>query len=206
MNVEHPRTCEQISLTFMQVIKAAVRDKIMSKSALEDVLEDISMPKYIKGEKRPLTTVEKEAIKVADMAPMKMAFVNVLYYLGLRRGDALALMPASFNWNDNTVSIRNVIIFTKGGSEVKEYPKSDNGIRTIPLSAEGVSKIKSYVLSINESEYLFHGSTSHIMTENPFRRMWESIITRFNIAAGYNPYKCDRDSKPNTDILPTCWF
>lgn len=129
------------------------------------------MPKYIKGEKRPLTTVEKEAIKVADMAPMKMTFVNVLYYLGLRRGEALALTPASFNWDDNTVSIQNVIIFSKRDSVVIEYPKSHNGIRTIPLSAECVSKIKTYVLSLNESEYLFHGSTSHIMTENSFRRM-----------------------------------
>lgn len=201
-NIEHPRRCEQIALTFKQVIKSAVRDKILPKSALDDILDDISMPKYIKAPKRPLTPLEKDAVKTVEMEPMKMVFVYVLYYLGLRRGEALALTPASFNWDENTVSIQNVIIFSKEGSKVKEYPKSNNGIRTIPLPDEAVEKIKPYIESLPADEYLFHGSTSRIMTENSFRRMWESILTNLNKAVGYNPYKRDRGEKPIQGLTP----
>ena len=201
-NKDHPRTCQIISLTFKQVIKAAVKDHILPKSALEDVITDISLPAYIKPLKRPLTALEKEAIKKADLSPMKEAFINVLFYLGLRREEALALTPASFDWDNCSVHIEKVVIFIQSGSEIKDYPKTSRSIRDIPMTETAVSKIKPYVDDCHDP-FLFHGRTSDIMTASAFRRMWESIILSLNEALGYNPNaKKNKGERPITDLTP----
>lgn len=200
-NSEHPRSCQQILLTFKQIIKSAIRDRILSQNALEDICSDISMPKYVKPEKRPLSALEIQAIRAAELDDMKRFLLDVFFYCGVRRGEALALQTSDFDWNNNTVSISKVIIFTRDGSELKPYPKSNNGIRVIPLSQEAVEHLKPYVEQCHD-KYLLHGRTSEMMTANAFRRMWESIITSLNKAVGYNPYIRNRGEKPINDLTP----
>ena len=44
--LEHPRMCILIKQTFGQIVRSAVRDRLMPRNAIEDVLMDISLPKY----------------------------------------------------------------------------------------------------------------------------------------------------------------
>ena len=194
-NSEHPKTCKNIKLAFSQIIKSAVRDRYLPHSAILDITEDISLPKYVKPQKRPLTTLEKRCMLEANLSPMKRAFVTVLYYCGTRRGEALALTPEDFDWISGTVSISKVVIFNSNTPEIKPYPKSDNGIRQIPLPEACISILKDYVDSCEGN--LFKGQNTPLMTETAYKRMWESIITEMNIAAGYNPQaKKNRGEKP----------
>lgn len=198
-NKEHPKTCKNIRLTFTQIIKSAVRDRYLPHSAILDITEDISMPKYIKPQKRALTALEKQALMDADLDDMKRAFVTVLYYTGVRRGEALALTVEDFDWKDKTVSISKVIIFDGNTPELKPYPKSDNGVRHIPLPDACISILKPYVDSCEG--FLFKGKEKPLMTESAYKRMWQSIITSLNIALGYNPQaKKNRMDKPITDL------
>ncbi|MBR4667158.1 MAG: site-specific integrase, partial [Butyrivibrio sp.] len=198
-NMDKPRTCQIIKITFKQVIKQAIRDHYLPKGALEDITEDISLPKYSKREKRPLTEEEKKAIKMVKLDPKKNAFLKILFYTGMRRGEALALTKSDFDFKKKTVSITKVVQFLSSGSEIKYSPKSDNGFREIPLSDALIQEIKPYV---NKSkEYLFTTQKGELMTETAYRRMWESIITSLNIALGYNPNaKKDRGEKPIQDL------
>ena len=201
-HLEHPRTCEQIYITFKQIVRYASIEHIITKSAYEDVITDISLPDYRKKPKRPLTLIEKEAIKtVSDLSPMKDCLIGVLYYLGVRRGEALALTPADFNWDNKTVSISKVIVFIKNKPKEKPYPKTDNGLREIPLPEAFISRYRDFIESSGES-YIFHGQTASIITYDAFRRMWESIITSLNKAMGYNPYKKDRGEPPIVGLTP----
>ena len=198
-NMDKPRTCQIIKITFKQVIKQAIRDHYLPKGALEDITEDISLPKYSKREKRPLTEEEKKAIKMVKLDPKKNAFLKILFYTGMRRGEALALTKSDFDFKKKTVSITKVVQFLSSGSEIKYSPKSDNGFREIPLSDALIQEIKPYV---NKSkEYLFTTQKGELMTETAYRRMWESIITSLNIALGYNPNaKKDRGEKLIQDL------
>ena len=190
--LDHPRTCQIINTTFKQIIKSAVHDRVLPRSALSDITEDISMPKYRKPVKRPLSALEKEAMEKADLDPRKRAFVSLLYYTGVRRGEALALTPEDFDWEKKTVSINKAWI---DKPEIKPYPKTDNGIRVIPLPDVAIDNIKPFVDS--EKGLIFHGQDAEIMTVNAYRRMWESIIYAFNIAAGYDPANKE---KPITNL------
>ena len=192
-NMDHPRTCQQILLTFKQVVKMAVRDGYLPHRAIDFLCDGIALPAYQKPEKRPLADVEKEALKRSDFCSKtgrKHAFVSLLYYTGIRRGEALALTPFDFDWKKKELSINKVIIFdkNKGTPELKDYPKSDNGIRTIPIPDAAVDKIKPFVLSC-EGGFLFHGQHNKMMTLSGYNVFWKSILTELNTAMGYNYQK-----------------
>lgn len=194
-NMDHPKTCKNIKLTFTQVIKSAVRDRFLPPAALENLTTDISMPKYSKPLKRALTAFERDCMFKADLDDRKRAFVTILYYCGLRRGEALALTPSDFDFETNQVSITKVIVFNNNTPELKPYPKSDNSKRSVPLPAAAIGPLKEYVGKC--TGYLFTGLKSPLMTETAYKRMWESIVTSMNVAAGYNPQaKRNRAERP----------
>ena len=60
-NQEHPRTCEIIKMTLVQIFNSAIDDKLLH----ENVAKKATPPKRHKAEKRALTDLEKEAIKKA---------------------------------------------------------------------------------------------------------------------------------------------
>ena len=184
---DHPRTCQQISLTFKQIIKSAVRDHYLPRTAIEDILTDISLPKYKKPLKRALTDVEKTAVETANLDQRKEAFISLLYYCGIRKGEALALTPDDFDWDKKTVSISKAWICYNKSPQIKPYPKSDLGIRVIPIPDTAIDRIRPHVES--EAGYIFHGQNASIMTPDAYKRMWESTITELNIAVGYRPHK-----------------
>lgn len=192
--LEHPRTCQQIALTFKQIIKSAVRARYLPRNATEDLLTDISLPKYLKPQKRALSALEKQALTGAELEPQKRAFISLLYYCGLRKGEALALTPSDFDWEARTVSITKAWITYKNQPSIKPYPKSDNGVRVVPIPDAAIPFIRPYAEAAGD--YLFHGVSSTLMTADAYKRMWESIITKLNIAVGYRPHKDSRDSRP----------
>lgn len=195
INQEHPKTCKNIKLTFNQIIKSAVRDRFLPHTAIEELTTDISLPKYQKPLKRALSPLEIKAMMEADLSPMKRAYVTIIYYCGLRRGEALALTPEDFDFINHTVSISKVVVFDGNSPIIKPYPKSDNGIRLVPLPEPSESILKPYV--DNCTDYLFKGQNKALMTDTAYRRMWQSIITEMNIACGYNPQqKKNRLDKP----------
>lgn len=172
---DHPRTCQLIYITFRQIIKAAVRDRLLPQNSLFDITDDISLPKYVKPEKRPLNDLEKEALALADLSDMKRAYVTILYYCGLRKSEALALTPEDFDFKNNTVTISKVVVFSGNSSFVKPYTKSDNGMRKIPLPELSQSILKDYVAKCDGA--LFHGQNKPYMTSSSYKRMWESICS-----------------------------
>ena len=195
LKADYPRTCQNMYITFKQIIKSAVRDHLLPPNSLFDITDDISLPKYLKPEKRPLNSTEKKALALAELSDMKRAFVTVLYYCGLRKQEALALAPSDFDFKENTVSISKVVIFNGNASFVKPYTKSDRGMRKIPLPDPSQAILKNYVDKCGST--LFHGQNKPYMTSSSYKRMWESIITSMNVALGYNPNaKKDRGEKP----------
>ena len=194
-NSEHPKTCKNIKLTFTQIIKSAVRSHYLPHTAIEEITSDITMPKYQKPLKRALTALEIRCIKEADLDDMKKVFVSILYYCGTRKGEALALTPSDFDFDAKTLRVCKVVVYDGNTPIIKPYPKSDNGIRFIPLPDACIDVVKDYVT--NCKGYLFKGQEKPLMTDTAYKRMWQSIITSLNIAAGYNPQaKKNRSGKP----------
>ena len=52
-----------------QIVKSAIKDKLLSASVFNKIFVDLIKVKYKPKDKRPLTENEKESIKKADFSP-----------------------------------------------------------------------------------------------------------------------------------------
>ena len=73
--LDQPRTCQQIYVTFKQILQMSVVDNHIGSGMFDMICNGVELPKYIKPEKRPLTQEEKKAVSKADFTDREKAFV-----------------------------------------------------------------------------------------------------------------------------------
>lgn len=176
---EHPRTCQQLKICLNQILESAIDDGLIYKN----VCKKINMPSHIKEEKRGLADIEKKAIESADFTDKERAYVYLIQYTGIRRGEALALTKNDIDPKSNVVHIRNSITFEGNTGLLKPIPKSIAGIRDIPMPST-LSKFMGQYLKELKSIYLFEMSKGGIMSKSSYVKFWNKIIEKINIAAG----------------------
>lgn len=182
---DRPRTCQQIVMTWKQIIRAAIRDKLLPGGSYEDFCADLELPKYKATEKRPLTKEEVKAIKKAAFTDRERCFVLLIYGCGLRREEAIALTPFDISIKRRELTINKALGFD-GNNTYEKGPKTENGNRTIPMPSYLAKFLKAYILTLKGSNRLIPNLTGGDITLSGYRRMWESIIEKMNIAAGGN--------------------
>lgn len=180
-NAKHPRTCQIIKRTVMQIAESAVDDHLLNESVIRP-LKSVQLPKYQKQERRVLTDAEKNAVFTAELTQMQKCFVYLLRFCGLRRGEALGLTPLDCDLSRLTVRVCRSVEFINNKSSIKS-PKSQRGFRTVPMPQQLADFLKEYLPTV-PGGYLIHKADGGLMTQSSFRRMWESIIRKMNIAAG----------------------
>lgn len=188
---DRPRTCQQIALTFRQIIKSAISDRCLPLSALSDICDGVSLPVYKPAERRVLTAAEKEAMLTADLSPRERAFILILYGCGLRRGEALALLKEDVDFEKNLITVSKSLAFEGNDYYIKE-PKSVSGTRCVPMPHGLAAYLKTYMETLS-SPWLFARRDGGRMTLSGYTKMWSSILRKMNLAAGgsdKNPVIC----------------
>ena len=185
-HVDKPRIMQQLVLTFKQIIKAAMSDRLLPATAYLDICTGITVPKYKAEEKRPLTDEEKAAVKAccdpsnpAAFSPREKLFVLLIYGCGLRRGEALALTWFNVNLKTMEISITQNLAFEKNSNYLKD-PKSSNGKRTVPIP----EYLRDALQSAPRTGPLIQSRKKGYLTPSGYRRLWESITAKMNQAAG----------------------
>ena len=175
--MDHPRTCEQIKMTLVQIFNSAIEDRLIR----ENVAQKITLPKKYKSEKRILTDLEKDAIKRADFTEQENAFVLLLFYFGLRRGEALALTKADIDLKKNLLYVNKTIVFDKNNPVIKTGAKSDAGNRIIPIPESAGAFLREFVRTV-DTFYLFPGKNAETLSKSQYVRMWERVVKKMNEA------------------------
>ena len=179
--VNQPRTCQQIMMTIKQVIRAAIKEKKLPAGSVEEICDDIDLPKYIPKEKRPLTAQEVAALKTADFTDRERCFVYLIYGCGLRREEALALTPFDISLKREELTVNKALCFDGNNPYIK-VPKSKSGTRTIPMPKFLTEFLRRYISSARGR--LISKADGDDITLSSYRRMWESIVSKMNLAAG----------------------
>lgn len=146
---EHPQTCEIICLTLVQILNSAIDDKLLH----ENVAKKVTLPKRHKAEKRALTELEKKSIKTADFTMQEKAFVLLLFYFGLRRGECLALTKADIDLKKKTLTVNKTVVFDKNTPTIKDGAKSDAGNRILPIPDSAESFLRDFLRSVDSFTY-----------------------------------------------------
>lgn len=180
-NSAHPRTCQLIRRTVLQIAESAVDDRLLPENAIRP-LRSVKLPSYRKAERRVLTDQEKAAIMAADFTPMQRCFVYLLFFCGLRRGEALGIMPSDIDMTRLCLRVSRSVEFVGTSSAIKP-PKSQRGVRSVPMAPHLAEFLREYLPTV-PGDYLVHKADGGIMTQSAFRRMWEQILDRMNRAVG----------------------
>lgn len=174
---EKPNTCRKISLTFRQVIKSAVHSRLLPADAMDTICGGVTIPKLNPKKKRALSKEEREAVFKADFTDRERTFVYLIYYCGLRREEALGLMPIDVDLKKKMLHVRRALIFNGNKSEIKGT-KSASGVRDIPMPDALCDHLRSVLHTCGD--FIIEKNSGGEMTHSAYRRMWESIDRKIN--------------------------
>ena len=181
-SLEKPRTCQQIKVTFKQIVKSAISDRLLPVTALDEVCKNIDIPRYSPSEKRGLTATEKAAIQTADFNEKERAFVLIAYGCGLRRGEILALTIFDISLERSELTVNKSLAF-EGNNPYIKCTKSVNGERIVPMPPFLKDYLSEYLKRLDGTN-LFSTKSGGLTTASSYRKMWDSILRKMNTAAG----------------------
>lgn len=174
-DISGARTRQQASMTFKQIIKSAIRDKLVAPAVLDDIFEDNVKVKYKSPEKRPLTDSEKAAIPLADFSPMERAFVYILFGCGLRRGEAIALTRFDISLERRELTVNKAVAFDVNTPYLKDTKNTVH--RTVPIPDAIFPTLSNYIRSLHGTN-LFHMNDGSFITKSSLDKMWARIIKK----------------------------
>lgn len=174
----------RLLMTLNQMIECAIDDNLVYRN----VCRTVKLPPKPRSKKRALYEHEINAIRAA-LSQKEKAFVDTLYYLGVRRGEALSLKKSNFDFKNNIVRITNAVSYEKE-KPVFADTKTEAGERSIVLIEPYRTTIKKYVDECG-TLFLFPNRSGNLMSKTSFRQFWKGIMRKINTAAGgiqkYNP-------------------
>lgn len=160
--------------TLKQIFSSAYADGIIER----DPSVALIRPKASKKDgRRPLTKEETgRVLEVIRTHPEGM-FLAVLYYLGVRRGEALGLKWGDFDFNEDQVHIQRDIDFT-GTTACEGALKTDAADRYVPVPSE----LKEMLLANREADdaYLFHTKKGEPFSQGTYKRTWARLMVACN--------------------------
>lgn len=133
--------------------------------------------------RRALTIKERDAfLKAAPKTKHGLLFL-VMYYCGLRPGEALALTYDDIDHRRRSITISKSI--EKISGEIKA-PKTKSGFRTVPIPDALLEKLPDK----KGSALLFQGDRSKKpLSKSSYKKAWHSILNGMDIEMGAKRYR-----------------
>ena len=168
------------------VIKAMFRQAAENRIIPYDPSAGLKMPRTTAGKHRSLTDEERAALIHAadtdrfDGKPNNSGlWVLCMLYCGLRPGETAALRWEDVDLDTATLHVRNA---KETRSRNIKSPKTDAGVRSIPIPREYLVRLQS---APRRAEFVFtqrDGKTP--LTDSSMKRMWETIKKYMDLALG----------------------
>lgn len=152
--------------TIKGMFKAALADRVI----VYDPCIGATLPKRKNGTHRIITMQERQLIHDTPHERMRAGVMTMLY-AGLRRGEAMALLiDRDVDFDAKTISVREAVRFDEKGLPVITSPKTEAGVRVIPLPDLLADELRE------KTGRLIQSAKGDIMSESSFDRAWQSYI------------------------------
>lgn len=117
-----------IYATLRKIYRAAITDRLVTIDPTASIVKPDAKPAE---EKRPLTPRERAIIANVCATNENAIYLALLYYLGVRSGEACGLQWGDVNWQTRTIHVCRDIDYKAGGQEGSvKTPKS---VRDVPI-------------------------------------------------------------------------
>ncbi len=164
------------------ILADAKADRILAHNPAENLRRPTATPPE---EKRALTDKERERMRELFSTHDHGLYLAVMYYTGVRPGEALGLKWGDFDWNDGLLHIQRDIDFTSKTKRVGDL-KTRAADRYIPIPHE----LKTLLLPHRgfPDLFLFTGSSSgKPLSQATAERMWIELMLACKLAVAIPP-------------------
>lgn len=128
--------------------------------------------KYKQKQKRALTAFELLAIRDAELDTWERAFIDILFYTGMRIGEALALRVSDVDFTKKTIRINKTVVSQSG--LIQEHTKTDAGMRNVTMPDALIPSLKAWC-DIVEKGLLFTNRKNEPYVNSVFHHHWKII-------------------------------
>lgn len=191
--------------TQLQVIRQILRKAQLEGAIQFNPAEAVRPPKGLPQQRREAPDRDQiQKIKDGVGLPFGL-FAALVYYTGCRRGEALALKGEDIDRKNRVVRIRRSIYHVGNSPHVKE-PKTEKGLRTVPL----LTALDELLPDRLPSGYLFPGENGEpmkngrfIIEYNKYRKSSGVTVAPHQIRHGYATalYEAKIDAKTAQTLL-----
>lgn len=174
MNEQHysAQTIRVQLMIYNQVYLHAIVDEKMGREIRVNPATDVSLPSKMKKPSKRQAP-EDDIVKMIRNSADDYFGLFPLFCMstGMRRGEALAIQWKDVDFKTGNINVSKQVNYESGIAEITE-PKTDAGIRTVPLLPD-LKAVLKMPEDAEPSHYLFHGEDpAKPMPEKNYRRRW----------------------------------
>lgn len=177
-NGKSESTIKKVKLTAEQILKVAMDNDVLYRN----VFSATKVPSKAPARRRPLTDEEVSLVTNTYAGHRMGVPALLLLYCGLRRGELIALTWGDVNLKNKSITVNKAAAFSQN-QPIVQKPKTDSGVRTIPIPDAILDAVKAAKKSTT-SAMVCPDIEGGIMSQMAFKRAWESYIHYLNIKAG----------------------
>lgn len=167
-----------------------------------DPAEDLELPNCTEQSRRSITDAERKVIlAVAEDHPAGL-WVLTMLYTGMRPGEIAALSCADVDLAGNEIHVHAAV---ESGSARVKAPKTEAGIRDIPIHAALLPRLRAAVEGRPPFEPVFVTSAGNRLNTGAQSRLWKSFRRAMALHMGAQLYRNKLVSDPvAADLCPYC--
>ncbi len=166
----------------LHTIQALFHQAYRSRLILFDPAEDLVLPSCTeKRRRRTLTAYEEKIFR--QVAKTHTHGLWALFHLefGVRPGEVPPLRVKDLDFKRHLLYVSQAL---ESGSKAIKEPKTEAGVRAIPIPPDLEPQLKAHVAGRSPFDYLFPSAAGGIMSADGIRRRWVSFKRAMNIAMG----------------------
>lgn len=125
-------------------------------------------------EKIPLTPEQSRLLLERVTNKRARTFLLIALHTGMRRGEIVALRWTDIDFDAKCVRVCHNAVMEQQGTTITDYPKTDAGKRTIPLSEE----LEAWLLArkkLSNSQFVIAMENHKPLTVSAYKSMWRLI-------------------------------
>lgn len=177
-----------------RVLRELFRRARLSRLVAYDPSEDLQLPECTEGHRRSLTESERRVLLAVCQNNRFGLYFLTLLYTGMRPGEAAALNWADVDFKNNEIHVHTAL--ESGSSRIKA-PKTDAGIRDIPIHAALLPLLKE--AQGKPFDPVFTGASGKRLTRSAMDSMWRACKRAMNLEMGC---KTKRNKIENPKVAP----
>lgn len=178
-------TVQKIRLTIQQMFADAEMEGVIERNPASR----LELPNLTETERRPLTDIERATVYNVAQTHKCGAYVLVMLFCGLRRGECIALRTRDVDLEKKKIIVTKAVSLWEKNIGYEKGPKSEAGIRMIPIPEILMPCLIAHCSGRKPDDIIFSKTDGNFATKTTVRWWWQSFVRECHIVAGAKLYR-----------------